>query len=56
MEHKTRSKQSAEITINYTRSNFSETDNLLAMALKEVFEKAEVHYRAGLINSNKINL
>lgn len=53
MEQKTRSQQTAEITINYTRSHYSDTDNLLAEVLKEVFEAAEAHYRAGLINSNK---
>jgi hydrogenase maturation factor len=52
MENRCRSKQPAEITINYTRSNYSDTNNLLAEALKEVFEAAEAEYRAGLIKTN----
>lgn len=52
MEDKTRSQPPTEITITYTRSNYSDTDNLLAEALKEVFEAAEAAYRAGLIKTN----
>ena len=53
MESKTRSQSQTEITITYARSNYSDTDNLLAEALKEVFEAAEAAYRAGLIKTNK---
>jgi hydrogenase maturation factor len=52
MEHNTRSQQPAEITINYTRSHYSDTNNLLAEVLKEVFEVVEAEYRAGLIEAN----
>jgi hypothetical protein len=48
MEHKPRSQQPAEITINYMRSHYSDTDNLLAGVLKEVFEAAEAVYLKGL--------
>jgi len=44
MEHKTRSKPPAEITITYKRSDFTATDELLAEALKEVFTAAEAAY------------
>ncbi len=50
---KVRPKQTVEVTINYTRSHYNGTDNLLAEVLKEVFEAAEAQYRAGLKTTNK---
>lgn len=50
MTNKSRLKQLDEISITYKRSDYTNTDSLLAEALKEVFEAAEAHYRAGLTN------
>jgi hypothetical protein len=55
MEHKTRSRPPTEITITYKRSDYTNTDDLLAEALKEVFEAAEAVYLEGLKTNIKID-